>query len=347
MIRALSVLSFLVIVLCGQPAWAAPAHHGAGKYLNPFSDAHQGSFFGIIRARFGGEWQTYDPDRDQIPVTQPQPVTAPAKTPRVTWVGHATLLIQHQGINVLTDPMFSKYASPVRFAGPARVTQPALKVEDLPEIHAVVISHDHYDHLDVPSVRQLGNSTRYFVPLGHKEWFARQGIDPDRVAEMDWWDEQTLSVDGRELTITATPAQHFSGRGLFDRNRRLWASWAVRWSDFNTWFGGDTGYNTTQFKEIGNRYGPFDFAMIPIGAYAPRWFMSVVHVDPAEAVKIHQDIAATRSMGMHWGAFELSAEGVATPRDALAEAVESAGLSQDQFDTFAVGETRFISRGQP
>ena len=145
---------------------------------------------------------------------------------------------------------------------------------------------------------------------------------------------------GVELKLTATPAQHFSGRGLFNRNQTLWATWSIAWPDFHVWFGGDTGYNEVQFKQIGERLGPIDLGIIPIGAYKPRWFMQTVHVDPFEAVKIHQDVGAARSMGIHWGAFVLSGEGVLTPPEDLKRARALSEMQADEFDVFAVGETR-------
>ena len=261
----------------------------------------------------------------------------------VTWIGHATVLIQHRGINVLTDPMFSQLASPISFAGPRRITQPAITIPELPPIHAVVISHDHYDHLDTASIKALGDQPQYFVPLGIKKWMVRKGIAADKVTELDWWDSEKVVVGQESIEITATPAQHFSGRSLFNRDQTLWASWSIAWPEYRVWFGGDTGYNDVQFKEIGQRLGPYDLGIIPIGAYKPRWFMGAIHVDPAEAVKIHQDINAAQSFGMHWGAFILAGEGVLTPPLDLDAALDEAGVPRDAFVTYAVGETRRYS----
>ena len=324
-----------------------PAHHAGKKFVNPHAPAAHGGFFGIIKARLSDEWQTYDRKRDIVPTTDPALGSAPAQDAVVTWIGHATVLIQHQGVNVLTDPMFSQYASPVSFAGPRRITQPAIKLEDLPEIHAVVISHDHYDHLDTATIKALGNAPTYYVPLGIKRWMINRGIEAERVIELDWWQSSTLEIEGQRIDITATPTQHFSGRGLLNRNGTLWASWAIRWSDFNAWFGGDTGYNDIQFKQVGERLGPFDLGIIPIGAYEPRWFMGTIHVDPAEAVLIHQDIQARYSFGMHWGAFVLAGEGVLTPPQALATARAAAGLSESEFTALDVGETITLSPEPP
>ncbi len=322
-----------------------PAHHRqSGGFRNPLNRRSSSGLGSFLKARFFDEpWASFDADKHSIPQAIPALADAESRgNATVTWIGHATVLIQHQGINVLTDPVFSDYASPVQWAGPKRVTPPALRVDELPPIHAVIISHDHYDHLDVASVKALGNAPMYYVPLGIAEWLIDRGIEADRIIELDWWEGSKLSVDGISVDITATPAQHFSGRGVNDSNRRLWASWGLAWSDFTAWFGGDTGYNDTQFIEIGARLGPIDFAVIPIGAYRPRWFMKVVHVDPAEAVLIHQDIGAAQSMGIHWGAFILSAEEADEPPRALAEAMAQSNQVAERFDVFAIGETRHV-----
>ncbi|MGI9328802.1 MAG: MBL fold metallo-hydrolase [Pseudomonadales bacterium] len=337
-IAALTALFSVSAVIALEP----PAHHEQRAYTNPFATAKQGGFFGIIRARLSKQWQVYDPVRDRVPTATPDLVAAgeASTNATVTWVGHATVLIQHQGINVLTDPMFSEYASPVSFAGPKRVSKPAVAIAQLPPIHAVVISHNHYDHLDIATIQQLGNDPVYFVPLGLGPWLQARGIATTQIREMDWWQEDAIRVEGQELQVTATPSQHFSGRGLFDRNKTLWASWRLGWNDFQTWFGGDTGYNAQQFKEIGARLGPFDLGIIPIGAYEPRWFMSTVHVNPEEALLIHRDIGAQSSMGIHWGTFVLAGEGVLTPPAALATARQRQGMDAEDFVAFAVGETR-------
>ena len=193
-----------------------PAHHADGKFDNPYSERKHTGFFNIVRARLSDEWKSYDKNTDIVPTTQPNVVDAHINNEAtVTWIGHATLLIQHRGINVLTDPMFSQIASPISFAGPKRITQPAIPMEDLPTIHIVVISHDHYDHLDTATIKQLGNTPTYFVPLGIKRWMVNKGIDPNRVVELDWWGTHNINIKGESLSVTATPTQHFSGRSLW------------------------------------------------------------------------------------------------------------------------------------
>jgi N-acyl-phosphatidylethanolamine-hydrolysing phospholipase D len=346
--KRLTTAALAAVLLTGSGYAAEPNHRDGGRFVNPHVDTPHGGVFSYLRTRlFGGDdWASYDVARDG-PVPRAVPAIVPSgsatSNAAVTWIGHATVLIQHQGVNVLTDPILTNYASPLPFAGPRRRSPPALNLDTLPPIDVVVISHNHYDHLDAPTIRALGDGPRYFVPLGIGGWLADRGIDPVRVTEMDWWDTHTVDLAESRLEVIATPSQHFSGRSLTDRNRTLWAAWAIRWNDFSVWFGGDTGYNDAQFKTTGKRLGGFDLGIVPIGAYLPRSFMSVVHVDPAEAVKIHLDIGAHRSIGVHWGAFELAAEPLLEPPRALMRAAAEAGLPPAEFTTFAVGETRFFS----
>lgn len=252
---------------------------------------------------------------------------------QVTWIGHATTLIQYQGVNILTDPIWSDRASPFSFAGPQRYTQPALKSSDLPPIDYVVISHNHYDSLDQPTVKALGNSITWLVPLKLKTWFINEGID--NIFELDWWQSKAFE----NATFTATPTQHFSGRGLWDYARTLWSSWVIEIGDKKIWFGGDTGYNNVQFKRIGEEHGPFDLGLIPIGAYEPRWFMKPMHVNPNEAVLLHKDVNARFSIGVHWGTFRLSAEAIDAPMLKLRQAASAAKVN---FTTVALGATQIV-----
>jgi len=344
-VKHLTVAALIGILLTGSLYASEAEHRDGGRFVNPHVESPHGGLFAFLRARLFGadEWAVYDAERDGA-IPQATPATVPpdraSSNATVTWIGHSTVLIQHQGANVLTDPILSERASPLPFAGPRRRSAPALTLEELPPIHVVVISHNHYDHLDAPTIRALGNGPRYFVPLGVGRWLADRGIDPARVTEMDWWDADSVRLPQTQLEVIATPSQHFSGRSLTDRNRTLWAAWAIRWDDFSVWFGGDTGYNDVQFKATGERLGAFDLGIIPIGAYLPRDFMQVVHVDPAEAVKIHRDIRARRSIGVHWGTFELAAEPLLAPPQELARAAAQAGLAAEDFTTLAVGETR-------
>ncbi|XP_008398999.1 N-acyl-phosphatidylethanolamine-hydrolyzing phospholipase D-like [Poecilia reticulata] len=227
---------------------------------------------------------------------------------RLEWLGHATVLVEMEGVNILTDPIFSQRASFLQFMGPKRYRGPPCTVEQLPRIDAVLISHSHYDHLDAGSVASLnarfGGELRWFVPLGLMDWLAKMGCE--NVMELDWWEENC--VPGHDnVTFVCTPSQHWSKRTAWDDNRSLWSSWSVLGPNHRFFFAGDTGY-CPSFQEIGRRFGPFDLAAIPIGAYLPRDVMKGQHVDPEEAVQIHQDLQAKQSVAVHWGTFALAYE---------------------------------------
>jgi N-acyl-phosphatidylethanolamine-hydrolysing phospholipase D len=274
-----------------------------------------------------------------------------AMVPAVTWIGHASTLVQTGGINILTDPIFSERASPLAFIGPKRQVPPGLALAELPHVDAVLISHNHYDHLDAPSVQalaaQAGGSPLFIVPLGIKAWLANLGIS--HAIELDWW--QSARVGAVEIVLT--PTQHWSGRTLTDRMATLWGGYAVFAPEFQLFFAGDTAYSR-DFADIHERFAArhgagrgFDTALIPIGAYEPRWFMSPQHVDPVEAVRIHRDLGAERSIGIHWGTFELTDESLDEPPRALAHAARDAGLADDAFTVLAIGATRrFLPRGR-
>ena len=260
----------------------------------------------------------------------------------VTWVGHATVLVQMGGLNILTDPQFSERAFPVQWAGPKRFQPPAVRIAELPHIDVVAISHNHYDHLDLGSVKALaaqpGGSPLFLVPLGNERLLADEGVT--NVRALDWWD----SVEVRGARVHLVPVQHWSRRTLTDANRCLWGGFVLeansRGKLRRVFFGGDTGYSSADFKAIGAKFGAIDLGLIPIGAYAPRWFMQAQHVDPDEAVKIHQDIRARRSLGIHWGTFQLTDEPLDQALVDLAAARQKHGLSSGEFFTVRHGETR-------
>jgi N-acyl-phosphatidylethanolamine-hydrolysing phospholipase D len=277
-------------------------------------------------------------------------VAAASMIPAVTWIGHATVLVQACGLNVLTDPIFSSRASPVQFAGPARVQPPGVALRDLPRIDVVVISHNHYDHLDRGSIetlaRQAGGPPLFLVPLGLKAWLERAGVE--RSVELNWGQMQVHE----QVEFHFTPAQHWSGRSLLDRNRTLWGSWAVLGAQFHWFFSGDTGYSK-DFHDIRQRFAPrqtraegggFDMALIAVGACLPRWFMKEQHVNLDEAMQIHLDLGAKRSVGVHWGTFSLADDPLDLPLHELADTGRAKGVAEEEFFLLPVGGTRRLAR---
>jgi L-ascorbate metabolism protein UlaG (beta-lactamase superfamily) len=349
-----SLVAFLRVILClcalvlgaacSTPVAArAGEHHTEGGFRNP-GNYEDRSFLDFLRWRWQRMFKDIpDPGSSHFPLAENDPafLRANREALTATWVGHATLLVQMGGLNVLTDPQFSDRASPVQWAGPRRVAPPGLALGDLPPIDVVLVSHDHYDSLDAGSMEALarrpgGEDTVFFVPLGFKEWMERRGAR--RVVELDWW--ETRQADG--ATVTAVPVQHWSKRSPLERNSRLWAGWAVEAGGRRFLFVGDTGYADV-FKEIGERLGPFHLAAIPIGAYEPRWFMKRHHVSPEEAVRIHRDVRSVKSVGIHWGTFALTDEPLDEPPERLRDALRDAGIPEEEFVVLRHGETITIA----
>jgi N-acyl-phosphatidylethanolamine-hydrolysing phospholipase D len=273
--------------------------------------------------------------------------------PAVTWIGHATALVQASGLNVLTDPIFSRRASPVQFLGPVRAQAPGIALTDLPHIDVVLISHNHYDHLDRGSILalqgQTGGAPLFLAPIGIKVWL--EGLGVQRALELDWWERHLHA--GVEFHFT--PAQHWSARGLFDRNKTLWGAWAAMAPDFHWFFSGDTGYSqdfsdTREHfagRQTAGQGGGFDVALIAVGACLPRWFMQMQHVDLDEAVQVHLDLGAKHSVGVHWGTFELADDPLDQPLHELARARTLKGVADDAFFLLPVGGTRQFGRRAP
>jgi N-acyl-phosphatidylethanolamine-hydrolysing phospholipase D len=328
-------------------------HHTTHGYRNNYVESVTRSMRDVLRWQWNRFRQGLPPD-PEIPTPTVRPdlefilrnaLAGTAMVRAITWIGHATTLVQASGLNVLTDPIFSRRASPVQFMGPCRAQAPGLAIGDMPHIDVVVISHNHYDHLDRDSIhllaRQAGGSPVFLVPLGIKTWLANLGIT--RAVELDWWDVHEHA--GVEFHFT--PVQHWSARSLGDRNKTLWGGWAVFGADCHWYFSGDTGYSADfvdtrrQFAErqTAERGGGFDVALIAVGACEPRWFMQKQHVDPAEAVQIHLDLGAKRSVGVHWGTFALTDEPLDYPIKALAAARVDQAVSEESFFLLPVGAT--------
>jgi N-acyl-phosphatidylethanolamine-hydrolysing phospholipase D len=364
-IRSLLMAALALFFSSAQALAADPAaktHHRPNGFQNNYLDFEPKGLAALLK------WQL-DSSRNGLPkpAATPTPRVAPdlplihanasagaSMTPALTWIGHATMLAQIGGLNLITDPVFSERVSPLSFIGPKRQVPPGLTLAQLPRIDVVLISHNHYDHLDDASVRalaaQAGGSPLFVVPLGIKAWMAERGID--KVVELDWWQSHPVASKMGTVDVVLTPVQHWSGRGLNDRLATLWGGYAVFAPDQHLYFSGDTGYSK-DFSDIREHFAPrqregggFDIALIAVGAYEPRWFMSSQHVNPAEAVQIHLDLGAKRSVGVHWGTFELTDESLDTPPLALADARVAKGLAEEQFFVMAVGETRQLARRQ-
>jgi len=273
-------------------------------------------------------------EKQGFPVTYSDQVTLTAFSESLIWIGQSSILLNHNGFTVLTDPHFSDRASPVGFAGPKRVTPTPFQIKDLPVIDVVLISHNHYDHLDRASIEDLiayQPSIKFFVPLGLAKTLMGWGAKD--VTELDWW--QAATLDGIE--ILPTPVQHWSKRSFFDRNKSLWAGWMIKWSDFSFYFAGDSGYSD-DFKETARRVGSPTLAAIPIGAYEPRDFMKAAHMNPEEAVQTFVDLGAKYAVAIHWGTFKLTTEQMDEPTVRLRKSLTNHDIALHRFRALQHGE---------
>lgn len=301
-------------------------HFDGERFFNPGEPDTDRSLGDLLR------WRRAAPDNvwpGSVAVTPVVPETRVAGL-RVTMVGHATLLIQIAGLNLLTDPVWSDRASPFAFAGPRRVTAPGVRLEDLPPIDAILLSHNHYDHLDIATLRALhaAHAPLIVTPLGNDR-IIRRHIPAARIVAGDWGDHFAIAA-GAEVHIV--PATHWSSRGLRDRRMALWCGFMVRAGGKLVYFAGDTGYGTGNiFRAMRERFGSTDLALLPIGAYDPRWFMAAQHTDPDDAIRIMHDLDARAAVGIHWGTFKLTDEARDDPAQRLAAGLAAAGIDQSRF----------------
>ena len=254
------------------------------------------------------------------------------------WIGHSTFLINIEGTIVLTDPVFSDRASPVKIAGPKRIIPPAMQISDLPNIDVVTVSHNHYDHLDIPSLKKLSvinPETIFLVPKGDQKLLNRKGIKNTR--EFLWWE----NIEIKQAEFTFTPTQHWSARGLADRNKSLWGGWFMSFPNFKTFHAGDSGYSK-DFQDTQLKLGKPDLSLIPIGAYAPRWFMKANHVDPEEALQVALDLGSKKNYAMHWGTFSLTDEETLEPPILLKKALTKRGLPKAFFEILKPGQLKEV-----
>jgi L-ascorbate metabolism protein UlaG (beta-lactamase superfamily) len=312
--------------LLASPGYQGPRsdHFDGEKFHNLQPTDHGfGALFKWMATRERGKWPAWI---DAEPGPKPVERVGVGELV-VTRVNHATVLIQFDGVNILTDPMWSERASPVQFAGPKRHRAPGIRFEDLPPIDAVVVSHNHYDHMDLATLQRVVRDHRapVFVGLGNGAFLRGHGIATAR--DFDWWDE----IDVKGMKVICVPAQHFSARGFGDRDKTLWAGWAMRSPTGGTvFFAGDTGYGP-HFRMIGERFPDIRLALLPIGAFLPRWFMSPVHTDPEQAVLAHKDLRAKSSIAMHYGTFALGDDALDDPPRELEKARLKHNVTAEQF----------------
>lgn len=310
-----------------------PSDHFDGtRFFNPGQPPTDRGLGDLLRWRFTGERHAWP---KSVPITQARPAPR-VDGLRITMVGHASLLIQVAGRNILTDPVWSDRASPVSFAGPRRVTEPGIAFDDLPHIDAILLSHCHYDHMDLATLRRLHARDRPLMamPLGN-DTIVRSALPDARIVVGDWHDRLPL---GDSVATTLTPANHWANRSLWDVRMALWSGHWIETPAGSVWFVGDTGYGDGRiFHDLRARMGAPDVALIPIGAYEPRWFMAAQHVNPAEAVGIFRDVDAGHALGIHWGTFRLTDEGREEPRLALATELAAVRLPADRFQAAEPG----------
>jgi L-ascorbate metabolism protein UlaG (beta-lactamase superfamily) len=316
-----------------------PSDHCDGQhFFNPGSKAAKRGLLQVLRWRRQSQRAEW-PRRVVDPIFAPPPSAVAPGTVAVSFINHATFLIRLPGAVVLTDPIFSLRCSPLSWAGPMRVRPPGIALADLPRPDVVLLSHSHYDHMDLPSLRELQqrHAPRFVTMLGNSRTLGGLGI---AATELDWWEELTVGA----LRITATPARHFAARTPFDRNRTLWGGFMLSNAEGQVLFAGDSGTGP-HWQEIRKRLDAPDVALLPIGAYEPRWFMAAVHMNPAEAVQAHLSLGARRSVGIHFGTFQLTDEAIDAPLHALEAARQAAGLEPVSFVTHGFGETRLYGLG--
>lgn len=340
------VASAAAVLTLGGVGYSAVARSRNQYYSGPITDHFDGVRFSrpgepidkgaleLLRWQLGG-------GRESWPASYPSPFQdkPPERVDglRLSLVGHATLLIQVSGRNILTDPVWSERASPFRFAGPRRVNPPGIAFEDLPPIDAVLLTHNHYDHLDVNTISRLWErfQPRVVAPLGN-DTIIRNHDDEVEVATLDWGGSVEL---GDGVSAHLEPTNHWSARGINDRRMALWGGYVVTAPAGNLYLPGDTGYGTGDiFRAVRDRFGPVRLAALPIGAYEPRWFMQAQHINPEDAVKAFQDLAAEHAVGVHWGTFQLTNEGVEQPLKELTEALAAAGIEPSRFRALRPGE---------
>lgn len=307
------------------------------KFVNTEKVAAK-SFFDVIKWKLNNTAADWPEDlKNEFQYKNPDKIDS--NQIAVTFINHSSFLLQLEKFNILTDPVFSKRVSPFSWVGPSRARELGIKIDELPNIDLVIISHNHYDHLDINSLALLNEKFKplFLIPIGDGKILKNKGIT--NYIELHWWQTALLNQD---LKITFTPAQHFSNRGLFDRDKSQWGSYMINYKNQNIYFGGDTGYSP-HFKKIGNHFKEIKLSFIPIGAYEPRWFMRDVHVNPDDAVQAHIDLKSQKSIGMHFGTFQLTDESINEPIYDLQLALKKYKVEKEKFITLELGNTTIFN----
>ncbi|MGQ0646886.1 MAG: MBL fold metallo-hydrolase, partial [Gemmatimonadaceae bacterium] len=320
------ILAVLVVIAAGtatlvnsrlsaRPFDGPPSDHFDGERFTNLDSVPDKSLGAVLKWQATAEKGPWSDWIDE-PAGPKPPERVSDGTIRITWINHATLLLQLDGMNILTDPIYSERASPVSWIGPKRHRNPGIRFEDLPPIDLVVVSHNHYDHMDVPTLKQLNASgdTPILVGLGNTAYLAERGVRNTR--DVDWWDSTRIGT----VRATAVPVQHWSARGRGDRRRTLWAGYVIEGPSGRVYFGGDSGYGR-HFSVVHERFGPIDVALLPIGAYRPIWFMKDHHMSPPEAVRASDELGARLSIPMHFDTFQMGDDGEQEPLLALENAL--------------------------
>jgi L-ascorbate metabolism protein UlaG (beta-lactamase superfamily) len=334
-VKKIFCAGLLLLASCMHRDLKLSDHFDGKRFYNEDREAGKGKgLTAVLRWQFTGErkkWPEFLNDNVK-PDFQPELAAGEAA---ITSINHATEVIQMKGLTVITDPVFSERVSPLSWYGPKRHRPPGATVDELPHIDVVIISHNHYDHLDLESLKALEKKDhpKFIVPLGNAKLLLEEGLR--NVIELDWWQRAEV---GEGFGITLAPTQHWSARGIFDRSENLWGGYVIEGPQLKIYFAGDTGYNR-HFKEVAERFGAMDVSLLPIGAYEPRWFMQDHHMNPEEAVKAHQDLKAKVSVGIHFGTFQLTDEGIDDPPKDLALSLRAAHIDLRHFVAPKNGQT--------
>ncbi|MGZ3770017.1 MAG: MBL fold metallo-hydrolase [Bdellovibrio sp.] len=310
-------------------------HHGRDQFYNNYENSPKPSFWKWQWERLTSPNKNEEPFHPEIIKTNTEYLRKNHVENTLTWIGHSSTFLQVDGVNILIDPIFSERVSPVSFLGPKRQAAVPFKMDELPPVDVVLLSHNHYDHMDIPTLKNLAGlytNTLFLVPLGNQKFLNNEGIK--NVKEMDWWDSYNIKT----AVLTFVPAQHWSQRNFFDYKKTLWGGWHVATPKNKILYSGDTGYSK-DFQDIHKKLGDVDVAIIPIGCYEPQWFMKLYHVNPEEALQIHQDIKAKLSIGVHWGTFRLSDEPMSQPPIDLQKALK-------KYQSHHSGDFRVLKHGE-